>query len=291
MPNGNPRTSHVFARHVAPFAPLALALAMNTAPTKPTPSTSSRTLPSSHRASRSGGGGGGSFVLPASCSLPFNGTENPDIDTRCPINGGGSSAAKQAQSRAKNNLCAATGQPLRMTYQDFIAKQKKADSLNVTNLVDRSPLTGLGEGTYVEYVAFIQDAHYSDVSSGEAVNCNIPGDSTNDIHIVLVQDPNDDPCSSTTAEMIPHFRPAAWTDTNVDSVKDHPVRVRGPLFYDDAHKPCSGTSRPSPNRASVWEIHPVYSLDVCRQSDLAQCQNSTDSADWVSLEDWLKQTQ
>jgi hypothetical protein len=289
MPNANPRSSHIFARHVAPFAPLALALAMNTAPTKPTPSTSS--LPSSHRASRSGGGGGGSFVLPASCSLPFNGTENPDIDTRCPINGGGSSAAKQAQSRAKNNLCAGIGQPLRITYQDFIAKQKKADSLNVTNLLDRSPLTALGEGAYVEYVAFIQDAHYSDVSSGEAVNCNIPGDSTNDIHIVLVQDPNDDPCTSTTAEMIPHFRPAAWTDTNVDSVKDRPVRVRGPLFYDDAHKPCSGTSRPSPNRVSVWEIHPVYSLDVCRQSDLAQCENSTDSADWISLEDWLKQTQ
>lgn len=276
----------------ATLLPLAIGLAMNGGTSKAPPSSPSSSLAAaSHRTSRSREVGGSPFVLPEACALPYDGTENPDIDTRCPSDGGSSSAAKQTQSRAKNNLCAATGQPLRITYQDMVAKQKKANTLNLTNLVDRSPLTALGEGTYVEYIAFIQDAHYSDVSSGEAVNCNIPGNSTNDIHIVLVQDPNDDPCDSTTAEMIPHFRPVAWTDTNVDSVKDHPVRVRGPLFYDDAHKPCSGTSRPSPNRISVWEIHPVYSLDVCRQNDLTQCENSTNSDDWVSLEDWLKETQ
>lgn len=288
MPNGNTRAPHTFARHVAPFAPLALALAMSSSQ----PRSTRTSLPmfssaQAHSSSHRRGGGNTPFTLPQGCALPFDGMANPDIDTRCPLNGGSPGLAKEAQSRAKNNLCAATGQPLRIAYQDILAKQKEANGLNLANLVDRSPLTALGEGTYVEYVAFIQDAHYSDVSSGEAVNCNIPGNSTNDIHIVLVQDPNDDPCNSTTAEMIPHFRPVTWTDTNVDSVKDHPVRIRGPLFYDDAHKPCSGTSRPTPNRISVWEIHPVYALDVCGRTDLRQCQNSTNPDDWVSLEDWV----
>jgi hypothetical protein len=219
--------------------------------------------------------------------LPFSGTLNPDIDKRCPTEGGSASAAKQAQSRAKNNLCAASGSPRRVTYEELKQKQADANKLAILS-ADRRELSALGEGTYAEYIAFIQDAHYSDVSSGEAVNCNIPGNSTNDIHIVLVQEPNADPCTSTTAEMIPHFRPETWTDKNVASVGDHPVRIRGSLFYDDAHKPCSGVSRPNPNRVSVWEIHPVYSLDVCKLQDLTECQNSTNAVDWLSLEDWLK---
>jgi hypothetical protein len=277
----------------ATLLPLVIGLAMNGGTPKTRTPSASNVVSSSHQSSGSQRTGGGSFVLPSDCTLPYNGEENPAIDTLCPMDGGGTGAAKQAQSRAKNNLCAITGPARRITYDEINAKQQQANKLNLKNLVDRGSLTALGEGTFVEYIAFIQDAHYSDVSSGEAVNCNIPGNSTNDIHIVLVQDPNDDPCDSTTAEMIPHFRPAAWTEANVgsDSLKDHPVRIRGPLFYDDAHKPCSGTSRPSPNRISVWEIHPVYSLDVCGLTDLNECQKSTNSADWKSLEDFIKKVQ
>jgi hypothetical protein len=50
--------------------------------------------------------------------------------------------------------------------------------------------------------------------------------------------------------------------------------------------PVAGTSisvhdnkRPSPQRISVWEIHPVYSLDVCKQKGKT-CQ------DWIPLGDW-----
>lgn len=273
--------------HAATLLPLAIGLAMNGGPTTRTSTPTVATATHGTISARRAGAGGHPFLT--ACPLPFSGSQNVDIDTQCPMEGGSPSPAKQAQSRAKNNLCASTGSPQRITYDQL--KQKQLDvnaQVKLANLSDdRHELTTLGEGTYVEYIAFIQDAHYSDVGSGEAVNCKIPGNSTNDIHIVLVRDPNDDPCNSTTAEMIPHFRPEAWTDKNVDSVKEHPVRIRGPLFYDDAHKPCSGTSRPSPNRISVWEIHPVYSLDVCRMEDLTACQNSTSSADWISLEDSL----
>lgn len=274
----------------ATLLPLAIGLAMNGRPPKQPRTAISPTVVSSARRAATPRASGGPFELPEGCSLPYNGAENSDIDTRCPFQGGGTGAAKQAQSRAKNDLCVATDHVQPITYQQLKQKQQDANNLNLKNLDNREPLTNLGEGMYVEYIAFIQDAHYSDVGSGEAVNCNIPGDSTNDIHIVLVQDPNDDPCESTTAEMIPHYRPAAWTEANVDSdaLKQHPVRVRGPLFYDDAHKPCSGSSRPAPNRISLWEIHPVYSLDVCRLTDLNECQTSTNSGDWDSLEDWIK---
>src|SRR6516164_1604472 len=239
----NPEARGTFSRRVAPFAPLALALTMNAVHS-----------PSTVPANRGGGAPAGAFV--PTC-LPFAGQPNPAIDDRCGFDGGSSDPAKQAQSRAKNNLCAATGSPRQVSYQELIDLQAKTSTQNVRGLVDRGPLNKLGEGEFVEYVAFIADAHYSHVGSGEAVNCNIPGDSTNDIHIVLVQHPGDDPCSSTTAEMIPHYRPSGWTDKNLMAVNTHPVRVRGPLFYDDSHTPCTAHSRPNPKRVSLWEIHPV----------------------------------
>lgn len=272
MPDKTSGTRHTFAHRVAPFAPLALGLLMNVtpsgAPRSSTPSTTSV-----------------AGVFTPSC-MPFNGQKNSAIDDHCGIDGGSSNPAKQAQSRAKNNLCAATGPSQPVTYQELVDLQTKASSANVKNLTDRSPLEQMGEGRYVEYVAYIQDAHYSDVKSGEAVNCNIPGDDTNDIHIVLVQNATDDPCLSTTAEMIPHYRPGSWTDTNLMAVKEHPVRVRGQLFFDDSHSPCTAHSRPNPKRASLWEIHPVYSLDVCRLLDLDRCRTDTNPADWVPLESW-----
>ena len=136
----------------------------------------------------------------------------------------------------------------------------------------------------------MKDAHYSDVSSGEEVNCNIPGNDTNDLHIVLVPDNkggdlrNVDECTSTTAEMSPHFRPAAWTPDNIMKASDgHPIRVRGHLFYDGSHSPCTATSRPNPKRASLWEVHPVYSFEVCSKSTIAECESAS-ASEWTPLE-------
>lgn len=215
------------------------------------------------------------------CALPFKGVRNPPADDHCGIAGGSSNPAKQAESRAKNNFCAATKSPRMITYQELVNLQRKSSNVP-KSLPDRTILRDLGEGQYVSYVAFIKDAHYSDVGAGEAVNCNIPGRTTNDIHIVLLKDLNDDECLSTTAEMSPHYRPPEWTDKNIMRASaGHPVRLRGHLFFDGSHKPCSGSSRPNPKRASVWEIHPVYSMEVCSQTTIAQCQKQT--AKWTPL--------
>ena len=55
------------------------------------------------------------------------------------------------------------------------------------------------------------DAHYSNLGSGESVNCKRPDQESNDIHIVLGQTAEEkDECNSVTAEMSPQFRPAVW---------------------------------------------------------------------------------
>lgn len=223
-------------------------------------------------------------VFHASCSLPFNGNLNPAIDNKCSMQGGSSDPSKQQESESKNDFCSETDSPEIFNHQQLVDLQAKATTEHLKKSIpDRTVLKDMGEGKYVSYIAFVKDAHYSDVNAGEAVNCNIPGNDTNDIHIVLVQNPGDDECTSTTAEMSPHFRPAAWTPDNIMKASaGHPIRVKGHLFYDGSHSPCTATSRPNPKRASLWEVHPVYSFEVCSQQTIAECQ--ANGAEWTPLE-------
>jgi len=267
--------------NAAAAVPLAIGLASTGLPSgQPVPA------PSGGQATLHKGG-----FTPA-CNLPFAGVRNSVIDDHCGIDGGSSDPAKQAESRAKNNFCAAKQPAERFSYQDLVDLQKEAENANLTKgLTDRAVLEKMGEGKYVSYVALIKDAHYSDVGSGEAVNCKIPGEPTNDIHIVLMPDTTDpDECRSTTAEISPHYRPPSWTPANLNKL-GKPVRIQGHLFYDGSHTPCKGSSRPNPKRASLWEIHPVYSVEVCESSDLNQCRNSTRAADWVPLDKLLSSEQ
>jgi hypothetical protein len=274
MAHKDSQSKHTFARHVAPFAPIVLALGMQGV--KPGQAAST-TQPNVNA----------DAFVPV-CTLPFNGASVPAIDGRCSMQGGSTDPAKQAESEAKNDFCEATNAPQLLLHQDFVDLQTRATNANLRKSIpDRKVLEGMGEGKYVTYIAMIKDAHYSDVAAGEAVNCNIPGNDTNDIHIVLMADPNDsDECHSTTAEMSPHHRPLSWTPENLKSLGPRPVRLRGHLFYDGSHSPCTATSRPNPKRASLWEIHPIYSLDVCNLETLAECRNAGES-DWIPLEKWL----
>src|SRR5262249_32985067 len=97
-------------------------------------------------------------------------------------------------------------------------------------------------------------------------------------------------CLSTTAEMSPHYRPPDWTPENLlQASAGHPVRIQGQLFFDGSHKPCFGGRRPNPKRASLWEIHPVYSVEVCSQTTIAECQSGT--AEWTPLGNLLSSEQ
>jgi hypothetical protein len=114
---------------------------------------------------------------------------------------------------------------------------------------DRSVLANLagdiGEGTRVQFVGFVLDAHVSNIKKGELVNCTQPGEEFTDIHIELVKTAaEDDACKSVTAEMSPHLRPEAWTALPSLPIK-RPVRITGPPFFDGSHRPCHGDTRPS----------------------------------------------
>ena len=133
----------------------------------------------------------------------------------------------------------------------------------------------------VSLEAFVLDAKHDDSFpfgfNGEGVNCNNNSIDWNDIHVALVEHPGDEECSSVTAEIIPHFRPVNWNrfdcnDTTaphvknaITQVKGLRVRITGQLFFDGSHlaHPCGTPKGQSdPIRASVWEIHPVYKIEV-----------------------------
>ena len=164
----------------------------------------------------------------------------------------------------------------------------------------------IGEGTVVVLEARVLNSHYSNTKfniygfsqnghpvrgSGESVNCKNNKVDGNDIHIVLVTPGVTNECLSVTAEITPHFRPDSWRrfhnmgknelgeDINLEAKgvnfgNVQMVRLTGPLFYDASHEPCSPGHSASPARRSIWEIHPVYKLEV-KSGGL-----------WMSFENW-----
>jgi hypothetical protein len=137
------------------------------------------------------------------CTVPFQAiqTTGLDIDRQCGINGASDQPAKMAESKAKNNFCA-PGAPAPITYSTFTKLEAKStDELRTQVKQNRGVLAnlvnGMGEGTLVRFVAFVLDAHFSNVQKGELVNCSKPGQAFNDIHIELVKTASeDDACTS-----------------------------------------------------------------------------------------------
>lgn len=223
------------------------------------------------------------------------------IDSQCPRQGEGSSDSN-AQNRAKNNFCAGN-QPVEVS----IALLRQLEGVTEAKLTaahipfgstftippNRNRLTQgfnignqhFSEGMAVFIRAFVLDAHHSNVRKGENVNCNTKGKRANDIHIALGTSSSADPCNSITAEISPHFRPDVW-DTFDDYEMPNPVMIFGQLFYDASHLPCQGGVRRSPARTASWEIHPVYSIFICKNASPQACP-SNDMSKWVPFDQWV----
>jgi hypothetical protein len=223
--------------------------------------------------------------------------------------------ASQEQNRLKNELCVdasaavaisvATLQKLQTAVEADGTFKFGSDALLNTNQsraalaklqtvdADGNPVE-LGEGKVVVLEAFVLHAKHDDVPllnpnfHGESVNCNKDSVAFNDIHIALGQNSSDKECASVTAEIIPHFRPASWNRFDNDPktspavhglpVKGLKVRITGQLFFDASHKPkpCDAPASSNPARASDWEIHPVYKVEVL------------DGATFISFDDFAK---
>jgi hypothetical protein len=245
--------------------------------------------------------GTGHMVM--ACTLPFNAIEqHHPIDDSCGPDGlGAPNSSQAAQNDAKNNFCA-SGTPVDVDFdvlhqmQDVAAKRVTFGGDNSLpqdrSLLRSIPTTkgNIGEGTIARLAAFVQDAHYSNVGKGESVNCKKGDAESNDIHIVLQEKlpaPKANECDSATAEMSPHFRPDLWNpdilnekDQNLFGGKKHLLRFTGQLFFDASHSPCvNGSGRP-PLRSTIWEIHPVYNVEICVDGDTCTV---GDDKGWQSL--------
>lgn len=236
------------------------------------------------------------------CAVPFPSPTPHAVDTQCGNEGGAFNPGEdtpehRAQNVAKNNVCA-TGTPSRVTVLTMTKLQQSAVQLQkagqlqfgsktvlptnrsvLHNLRKTSDGNTVGEGSFVQFVGFIQKTK---AGSSESVNCGLTGIDDNDIHIVLVEKKTTPECGSITAEMIPHSRPNSWNRTNLNQIKN-PVRIKGQLFFDASHKPCGVPGGGSPARVSDWEIHPVYSIDVCSNTTMAKCRFDNDSV-WTPLD-------
>ena len=258
---------------------------------------------------RAGGSAGAAAKFQPTCELPFPlATERREISDTCGVEGSGRggkalSTGNRLQNHAKNNLCA-SGPAVDLDFKDFLRLQKTVDEdLGIeyghSNLPDdRSPLKkvikvggkDVGEGSLVRYVGYINHPRNSNVSKGETVNCNKSGAASNDIHVDILKDPEENICSSITVEIIPHYRPKLYNVNYLKELQDRPFRFTGQMFFDGAHKPCKTLTGPggNPKRATVWEIHPVYAVDVCRHRDIKKCK-ATDNAAWLPMQDAINE--
>src|SRR2546421_4654351 len=245
---------------------------------------------------------------------PF--TNKPQrIDFLCGNTGWFKGPANDQQNAMKNNLCAPTTNLTPVTLNTFgdlgdastneptIPKGEPPPSrAKLTDIITLGNGTKLGEGKTVTFVGFVLDAGHSNVDkdnpltkgNGESVQCNLLGCAYNDIHITLAEKPDETAlCNTVVAEIIPHYRPPAWdlfdSPDYAGFFKTHAVKISGQLFFDGSHVPCtSGKAGFNPardnakdfERLALWEIHPIYAIDVCKHTKKSQCRPDDLSA-WI----------
>ena len=248
---------------------------------------------------------------------PF--TNQPQqIDFLCGNTGCFKNAANDLQNAQKNNFCALTTTITPVTLKTFSALNNASNSepsipkgeppasrAALANIISLPNGKKLGEGNVVSFVGYVLDARHSNVDkdnpltagNGESVQCNLLGCAYNDIHITLAEDANEQKlCNTVVAEIIPHYRPPAWdlfdSPDYVNFFKTHQVKITGQLFFDGSHVPCTAEGKAGNNpardnakdfeRLALWEIHPIYAIDVCKFADKSKCEAANA---WIPFSD------
>jgi len=262
----------------------------------------------------------GSFTT--TCNPYGSSSKPHAIDKTCGMTGDATSPGDQAQDKQKNNLCAsgtphavtitelqALQQAVDKSGVDYGSTHSKpphaGPPADRSSLFTKLPSSSVKEGDLVSFVGFIVEAR---PGSSETVNCHCTDPLSIDVHMALADHPlnlkkapknatkdekhaitvsNDaDLCTNSfVAETIPHLRPASLELTAIERVVGNKiVKVTGPLLFDGSHRPCKGATPGSgdPSRLTVWEIHPVYKIEVCSSNKLDQCK--ADSGNWQSVE-------
>jgi hypothetical protein len=242
---------------------------------------------------------------PPRCTLLFDEiAKRQPFDDRCGDRGIGASEKKLLQNGVKNQFCADNA-PIFTTFKTYRELQKLLEKPEVLGPKYGVPESReklekigyttsegdeLGEGKVVMVAAWILDAKYSNATNGgEDVNCKLNRNPNNDVHITLMENKGTDKCNSIAAEISPHYRPTIWEAKVLRDphYANKPVRITGQLFFDASHKPCRAGKKPSPNRVSSWEIHPVYNIEICKFATMMKCDAAND-ANWVTLQEEIR---
>jgi len=219
----------------------------------------------------------------------------------CPLRGCAKDDTPDAFSNISKHNLDPSGEVKTLSFGDFEDLQaqveKKFDGKYATmTKPDRTRLRNLtaggekvGEGSLVQIVGFIavkpEKSKPHANSSGESVNCRLPGTDNNDFHISLTPKAGGSEFEGIVVEMIPQKRNENWTTQRLVKAEqeNRAVRVKGQLFFDNHHKvnndPANNIGN-QPKRMSLWEIHPITEFEVCTKSSC----DANDSS-WKPLED------
>jgi len=142
----------------------------------------------------------------------------------------------------------------------------------------------VGEGSRVRLVAFLSNGK-PHANSGESVNCNLKSEANNDVHISVTETKSGSEFEGIVVEMIPQDRRANWTSNKIDTLRGKVLLIEGGLFYDNLHfanGDASNSIGGQPKRFSLWEIHPVTSMKVCKKIKVSQCDPDR-ASDWKAF--------
>ncbi|HKN47000.1 MAG TPA: hypothetical protein VJ144_03425 [Candidatus Polarisedimenticolia bacterium] len=200
----------------------------------------------------------------------------------CPEQGCADAGTSEAYLNQLKRTWPAARSPVILTLEDFQRLQEQADGLVGQGVPlgekERRKLRGLrsrtgrlGEGDLVQVRGYIvgQPAY---ARGAESVNCRLTGAANSDFRVTLAAEPDATEFDGITVVMIPHWRPVGWTLARLARLSQtgSPVMVLGQLFYDSEHKVNDDPDQEvqgQPKRVSLWEIHPVTDVYVCRAKD------------------------
>ncbi len=155
------------------------------------------------------------------------------------------------------------------------------DSLDIDTSVSFSSFIAHGddhgrfdENKAVVIVAWVRTAKWG---SKESCNCQNTGQNQQDVHIELVPTKYSySPRKIVVAEITPRLRQMIFDSigipmsntTLLNTLRRHKVKITGWLLFDTEHVTDAFNTDPGElfykdnNRATVWEIHPITSLEI-----------------------------
>lgn len=193
------------------------------------------------------------FAIPALSQDLFNG---------CDMDGSTNNELNKVLNRKKNryNLPSSSDLDSNVTFNSFIETGDDHERFN--------------ENKAVEIVAWVSNVKWG---SRESCNCKQPGQNFQDVHIELVPTKNTTSLKKTVvAEITPRLRQMIFDKLGItmsntklkNKLRRRKVRLKGWLFFDTEHITDAVNTDPEDyyyrdnNRATVWEIHPITSLEI-----------------------------